>query len=34
VRRTMRPCEIAGHPLDEHTVVHTSILANHYLEEY
>jgi len=34
IRRTTRPCEIAGHKLDAHTVVMTSILANHYLEEY
>ena len=34
IRRTIKPCEIAGHQLDAHTVVQTSILANHYLEEY
>ena len=34
IRRTIRPCEIAGHHLDAHTVVQSSILANHYLEEY
>jgi len=33
-RRTIRPCEIAGHRLEAHTVVQTSILANHYLEKY
>jgi len=34
VRRTIRPCQIAGHQVAAHTVVQTSILANHYLEEY
>lgn len=34
IRRTINPCEIAGHKLDAHTVVMTSILATHYLEEY
>jgi len=34
IRRTVRPCEIDGHHLAAHTVVQTSILANHYLEEY
>jgi cytochrome P450 len=34
IRRTIRPCEIAGHKLDAHTVVQTSILVNHHLEEY
>lgn len=34
VRRTIKPCEIGGHKLEAHTVVQTSILANHHLEEY
>jgi cytochrome P450 len=34
IRRTIRPCVIAGHEVAAHTVVQTSILANHYLEEY
>jgi len=34
VRRTIKPYEIAGHKLEAHTVVQTSILANHYLEKY
>ena len=34
IRRTIRPCEIGGYKLDAHTVVQTSILANHYLEKY
>ena len=34
IRRTVRPCEIGGHKLDAHTVVQTSILVNHHLEEY
>ncbi len=34
IRRTIKPCEIAGHQLAAHTVVITSVLANHYLDEY
>ena len=34
IRRTIRPCEIAGHKLAAHTVVQSSILVNHHLEEY
>jgi cytochrome P450 len=34
IRRTIRPCEIAGHKVAAHTVIQTSTLANHYLEEY
>lgn len=34
IRRTIKPCKIAGHQLPPHTVVQSSILANHYLEEY
>jgi cytochrome P450 len=34
IRRTIKPCTIAGHQVAAHTVVQTSILANHYLEEY
>ena len=34
IRRTIKPCEIGGHQLAAHTVVQTSILATHHLEEY
>ncbi|MFT4852368.1 MAG: cytochrome P450 [Candidatus Azotimanducaceae bacterium] len=34
IRRTIKPSVIAGHEVAAHTVVQTSILANHYLEEY
>jgi cytochrome P450 len=34
IRRTIKPCEIAGHQVAAHTVVQTSILANHYLGQY
>ncbi|MFT7140486.1 MAG: cytochrome P450 [Sulfitobacter sp.] len=34
IRRTIKPCEIGGHQVAAHTVVQTSILTNHYLEEY
>jgi cytochrome P450 len=33
IRCTIKPCVIAGHEVAAHTVVQTSILANHYLEE-
>lgn len=34
IRRTIKPTNIAGHPVDVHTVVESSVLANHYQEEY
>ena len=34
IRRTIRPSEIGGHKLAAHTVVQSSILVNHHLEEY
>jgi cytochrome P450 len=34
VRRTVRACEIGGYEVPAHTLVSTSILATHYLEDY
>lgn len=34
VRRTVKPSEIGGFEIPAHTVVNTSIVATHYLEEY
>ena len=34
VRRTVRPSEIGGFEVPAHTIVNTSIAANHYSEEY
>jgi cytochrome P450 len=34
VRRTVRPSTIGGFEVPAHTIVNTSIVANHYSEEY
>lgn len=34
VRRTVRPCEMAGFKVPAHTIVSTSIVVTHHLEEY
>ncbi|MDE0989196.1 MAG: cytochrome P450 [Pseudomonadales bacterium] len=34
IRRTIKPCEIGGYEVPAHTMVGTSISANHHLPEY
>lgn len=34
IRRTIQPCNIGGYEIPAHTMVSTSISANHYLDEY